>query len=175
MTSNELAEDVVVETSRTEEVQDLSVYVAPKTRKAGELGFGALATLFGALGFYFALEMTSETYSSPSVFPKMASVVIILCGLFVLYQAMKRQRPPKGESVIKYTLPRDVTVMILMIIAYSIALPRLHFIPSSYIFMVAGMFYLHRGKKIIHCCIYSAVAMALLVAIFRYLFLVILP
>ena len=41
--------------------------------------------------------------------------------------------------------------------------------------MVAGMIYLHRGKYIWQSFVISAAAMAVLVAIFRYVFLVILP
>lgn len=154
---------------------DLSVYVAPTVRKPGELGFAVIATLLGVLGYYFAMDMTSETFSSPSVFPKIASVIIVGCGVYCLCKAVKRDRPPAGETTIHYLLPRDVTFMILMIVVYSIALPRLHFIPSSYGFMVIGMIYLNRGKKIPQSFFYSAIALAVLVAVFRFLFMVILP
>ena len=163
------------EALQQEEVQDLSVYVPEKVRKPGEIGFAVLGVLFGVLGYYFAMDMTSETYSSPSVFPKLASLIIIACGGVSLYRAIKRQAPPKGETVFAYLLPRDVLVVLLMLVAYCVALPKLHFIPSSYAFMVAGMIYLHRGKKIVQSLIYSAIALLVLVVVFRYLFLVILP
>jgi len=41
--------------------------------------------------------------------------------------------------------------------------------------MVIGMVYLQRGKNIVRALIISAVSLAVLVAVFRYLFLVILP
>jgi hypothetical protein len=41
--------------------------------------------------------------------------------------------------------------------------------------MVIGMVYLQRGKNIIRALLISAVSLAVLVAVFRYLFLVILP
>ena len=158
-----------------DEPKDLSVYVPEKVRKPGEIVFNVLWIVFGIFGFYFAMDMTSDTYSSPSVFPKFASVIIIFCASISLFKSIKRDKPAKGETAFKYLLPKDVTVMIAMIVAYSFALPILHFIPSSYIFMVVGMVYLHGGKKIPQCLLYSAIALAVLVLVFRYLFLVILP
>ena len=177
MSDNEkiVQETVAPVQETTGEPRDLSVYIPEKIRKPGEIGFAVLGTLFGVLGYYFAMDMTSDTYSSPSVFPKIASAIIIFCGLVSLYRAVKREKSAGGETVIGYLLPRDVTFMLCMLIAYCIVLPKLHFIPSSYIFMVIGMVYLHRGKKIPQCLLYSAIALAVLVVVFRYLFLVILP
>lgn len=169
------ADEVGTEKENPAEPQDLSVYVPPTVRKPGEIGFTVMGIIFGILGYYFAMDMTSQTFSSPSVFPKLSSAIIIICGLNSLYKVIKREPATAGETVVGYLLPRDVTFMILMIIAYSFALPKLHFIISSYAFMVVGMIYLHRGKKIIQSFIYSAIALAILVAVFRYLFLVILP
>lgn len=155
---------------------DLSVYVPEKHRKPGETAFAIIATVFGILGYYFALDMTSEDYSSPSVFPKLSSAVIVICGLVCIYKSCKKAPPEAGSpNVFKYLLPKDVIVVLLMLLAYCIALPHLHFIISSYVFMVAGMIYLHRGKFIWQSIVISAAAMVALVAIFRYVFLVILP
>lgn len=169
------AEETLVASEAAAEPADLSVYVPEKVRKPGELGFAILGIVLGILGYYFAMDMTSETYSSPSVFPKLASTIIIACGAVSLRKALKRSAPPAGETVFGYLLPRDVLVVLIMLVLYCIALPRLHFIPSSYAFMVAGMIYLHRGKKIVQSLIYSALALLVLVVVFRYLFLVILP
>lgn len=159
-----------------EAARDLSVYVPEKHRKPGETAFAVIATVFGVLGYYFALDMTSENYSSPSVFPKLASAIIIICGLICIFKACKKEAPEAGSpNVFRYLLPKDVIVVLVLLLAYCIALPRLHFIPSSYIFMVIGMIYLHRGKYIWQSFVISAAAMAVLVAIFRYVFLVILP
>ena len=176
-------EEIVIEgaggeagTVGTSPPQDLSTYVPEKIRKPGEIGFAVLGILFGALGYYFAMDMTSDSYSAPSVFPKISSVVIMICGAISLVKAIKREKPPAGsESIFQYLLPKDVLVMLCMLVAYCIALPRFHFIPSSYAFMVAGMIYLHGGKKIVQSFIISAGALAVLVVVFRYIFLVILP
>lgn len=161
---------------RLEEVRDLSVYVPEKVRKPGEIFFATLWIILGALGYYFAISMTSDSYSAPSVFPKLTSALIIVCGLVILTKALKRERPePDSPGVFQYLLPRDVLVMITLVILYCFSLPRLHFFPSSLAFLSAGMIYLYRGKKIIQSVVISVATLAVLIAIFRYVFMVILP
>jgi hypothetical protein len=156
--------------------QNLSVYVPEKVRKPGELAFAVLGTLLGVLGFYFALGMTSGTYSAPSVFPKASSAVIMACGAVSLFKAIRREKAPPGwENLFRFLLPKDVLFVSAMLVVYCLVLPYLHFIASSYLFMVVGMVWLHRGKKIFQSLIVSAVTLAVLVAVFRYVFLVILP
>lgn len=134
---------------KTQEAQsDLSAYVPEKVRRRGEIPFALLWIIFGMLGFYFALDMTSDSYSAPSVFPKLISTLIIICGVVILVNALKREKPdPSSPGVLRYLLPIDVFVMITLIILYCFALPRLHFFPSSLAFLSAGMIYLYRGKK----------------------------
>jgi hypothetical protein len=168
-------EQTGLESAAHEQSRDLSAYVPEKIRKPGEIGFALIGIVFGILGYYFALGMTSDTYSSPSVFPKIASVIITACGLVSLVKAARREHPEAGATVLQYLFPRDVVFMLVMLFAYCLALPRLHFAVSSYLFMAVGMIYLHRGKKILQSLIYSGIALALLVAVFRYVFLVILP
>jgi hypothetical protein len=158
------------------QVQDLSVYVPEKVRKPGEIGFAVLGILLGVLGYYFALGMTSGSYAAPSVFPKISSIIISLCGLTCLIKALTKEKPPADSgTVIHYLLPKDVVFMLAMLVVYCVVLPYAGFIYSSYMFMVTGMIYLHRGKKIFTSLIVSAVVLTVLVVIFRYVFLVILP
>ena len=155
--------------------KDLSTFVPEAHRKPGELGIAAIGFLIGALGSYFALDMTSGEYSSPSVFPKLASTVIMLCSAVNFLRAMKRGKPEAGISPARFLFPGDVVVVLCLLVAYCIALPKLHFIASSFAFLVVGMIYLQRGKNIVRALLVSAAALAVLVAVFRYLFLVILP
>ncbi len=156
-------------------VKDLSKYVPEARRKPGELGTAAIMFLIGALGYYFALDMTSGEYSSPSVFPKLASTVIMACSAVNFLKALRRGKPGAETTLTGYLLPLDVVVVVVLLVAYCFALPRLHFVASSYAFMVIGMVYLQRGKNIVRALLISAVSLAVLVAVFRYLFLVILP
>ena len=156
-------------------VKDLSKYVPEARRKPGELGTAAIMFLIGALGYYFALDMTSGEYSSPSVFPKLASTVIMACSAVNFLKALQRGKPGAETTLTGYLLPLDVVLVVVLLVAYCFALPRLHFVASSYAFMVIGMVYLQRGKNIVRALLISAVSLAVLVAVFRYLFLVILP
>lgn len=167
------AEGAGGETSGT--VKDLSKYVPEARRKPGELGIAAIMFLIGALGYFFALDMTSGEYSSPSVFPKLASTVIMACSAINFFKAVRREKPESAATLTGYLLPMDVVVVVLLLVAYCVVLPRLHFVASSYAFMVIGMVYLQRGKNIVRALLISALSLAVLVAVFRYLFLVILP
>ncbi len=155
--------------------KDISKYVPETRRKPGELGIALVAFLIGALGYYFALGMTSGKFSSPSVFPKLASALIMALSAFNFVKALHRDKPEESSSLGRYLFPADVVVILLLLVAYCVVLPRLHFIASSYLFMVLAMVYLQRGKKILRAVLVSALALAVLVAVFRYLFLVILP
>jgi uncharacterized membrane protein YozB (DUF420 family) len=62
-----------------------------------------------------------------------------------------------------------------MLVAYCVALPWLHFIASSFVFMVTGMIYLRRGKRIAQSVAISTLSLTALVVVFRYVFMVMLP
>lgn len=156
-------------------IQDISVYVPEKNRKPGELVFTGLIIIFGVLGYYFATELSSDSYSAPSVFPKIASLVIFCGGLLVLLSTAKRERPQDGETAWQYLMPRPVQVMLALLGVYCFALPFLRFLVSSFIFLVVGMTFLNRGKHLFRSCFYSAVILACLTLVFRYVMLVILP
>ena len=155
--------------------KDISVFVPEAHRRPGELGAAALGFILGAFGYYFALDMTSGEYSSPSVFPKLASVIIMACAAVIFVRALKKEKRRDAGSLATYLLPVDVLVVLVLLVAYCAVLPRLRFVPSSFLFMVVGMVYLQRGKNILRAVLISAASLAVLVAIFRYLFMVILP
>lgn len=157
-------------------VKELCKYVPESCRKPGELGIALISFIIGTLGFYFALDMTSDELSSPSVFPKLASTVVMVCSVVNFWKAMRRKKPEvSAPTIAQYLLPKDVVVVLLLLVSYCVVLPWLHFIVSSYAFMVLGMVYLQRGKNIVRALLISAASLAVLVILFRYLFLVILP
>ncbi len=155
--------------------KDLSVFVPGKHRSPGELGAAMLGFLLGALGYYFALDMTSGEYSSPSVFPKLASTIIMVCSAVIFFRGLKKEKQEEAVKLVRFLLPMDVVAVLFLLVAYCVVLPWLHFVPSSFLFLVIGMVYLQRGKNILRAVLISALSLAVLVAIFRYLFMVILP
>ena len=154
-----------------------SVEVQKTERKAGELGFSTLAILFGAAGYYFALDMTSGELSSPSVAPKMASIIIMIMGTISLFKAITKKKAIKVTPSIlfSYLFSRDVLVILVLLAAYSVALPTLHFPVASFLFLVIALVYLQNFKKIPMCLGIAAGMLAMLIAIFTYIFKVQLP
>lgn len=145
-------------------------------RKPGELTFAILCVLFGFLGYYFALDITSGELSSPSVAPKIASTVIILMGLAELRRCLKKGKPLPGPGpLLRYLFTWDVVFILVMLGAYSILLPILHFPLASFLFLLFSLFYLQRGKRFFLCLAVSVSSIAVLVGIFKYIFKVMLP
>jgi membrane associated rhomboid family serine protease len=172
-----ISEERVNEAASQEQEQqrDLSVFVPATIRKTGEIGFTVLIIILGIGGYYFALNITSDSYSAPAIFPKMSSFIIAAGGFICLLKALRKKPPEKKTSLFSYLLPKDVLVMLLMLIVYCIALPKLHFAPCSFVFMAGGMIYLHRGKHIGRCMAISTLFLLVLISVFRYIFMVILP
>ncbi len=146
-------------------------------RKPGELGFSVLALLFGAAGYYFALDMTSGELSSPSVAPKVASIVIMAMALinFIKTLTKKEKVVATFATVTKYLFTRDVVVILVALAAYSVALPVVHFPIASLVFLIATLVYLQNFKRIPLCAGIALASVAVLVAIFNYIFKVQLP
>ena len=93
-----------------EEARDLSSYVPERHRKPGETAFAIIATVFGVLGYYFALGMTSENLSSPSVFPKLASTIIIICGAICIYKSCKKEAPAADSPSVCTSSPPPMSL-----------------------------------------------------------------
>lgn len=142
----------------------------------GERFFGLVILLIGIVGFAYTFQMTSNTLSDPASLPRLVSAILMLCGVLVSYKNFKRaKRHMSFNDALREILPKDVCVMAVFLAVYCIALPKLHFIVASYLFMLAGMVYLRGKAKIISSLVISAFATAVLVAIFQYIFMVILP
>lgn len=147
-----------------------------KRLEPGEKFFGVFLTLLGIVGYATAMTFSSGPYYAPDMFPKIISGFLIICGVT---QVCFNFRRPKNELNFRDSLseliPKDVAVMTVMLVVYGFILPEIHFIAASFLFILAGTFYLGNMKKIIACAIISAIATACLVAIFQYIFMVVLP
>lgn len=145
-------------------------------RRPGEIGFAFLFVLFGALGYYFALDMTSGKYSSPSVAPKIASSVIMLMGLAELWKGLKkRSNGVDASRLFSFLFTREVLFVLVLLVLYSVLLPMLHFPLASFLFLMLALLYLHRWKKVGLCTAISVGTVVVLVGVFKYVFQVMLP
>lgn len=145
-------------------------------RKPGEIVFSLLLIFFGALGYYFGMDITSGELSSPSVAPKVASVVIMAMGGIEFFRVLKKQSVPVNPVIlVKYLFTWDVLVILLLLSLYTVLLPVLHFSVASFLFLLASLLYLQRGKNLMLCGGIAVGSVALLVLIFTYIFKVQLP
>lgn len=146
-------------------------------RKPGEIVFYVIAFLFGAAGYYFALGMTSGELSSPSVAPKIASAVIMAMSALCIFNSLTKKTPVQLSLAIvaRYLFSKDVFVILIMLVIYAVILPILHFNVASFLFLITSLLYLQRFKKIPLCLGVSVASLAILVAVFNYIFKVQLP
>jgi len=147
-------------------------------RSPGEIAFCIFFTLLGCFAYYIALSFTSGSWDSPSIFPRLVSAVIIALSIVTIIRTLKNTVKTSFTSVkdiVKFLLPTDVAVLLFLLVVYSVVLPIIHFIPASFLFMYIAMVYLQRGRGLLKNAAISGLALACLVAIFRYIFLVILP
>ena len=145
-------------------------------RKPGEVVFSLLFIALGILGYYFAMDMTSGQYSSPSVAPKVASGLIVVMGSVALALVFGKEKVPYSiRDLAHYLLTREVFFVLAMLALYSVFLPRLHFPVASFLFLSSVLLYLQRGKRWTLCLGLSASVVLVLVGIFKYVFLVMLP
>lgn len=151
---------------------------APHTGQCehGERGWAILLGILGILGYYFACDMTHESYYSPAIIPKLTSIVIFLCACVCSYRTFKKTKCIFDlRECILFLFPKDVVVIIVLLAAYSAILPFLHFFTATSLFLIASILYLQKGSHMIRTIIISVLVTAALLLIFRYLFLVILP
>lgn len=146
-------------------------------RKPGEIVFSLLVILFGGLGYYFAMDITSGELSSPSVAPKVASSIIMAMGAMELFKVLLKKQPVvvNVATLVKHLFTWDVVFVLILLGAYSILLPILHFPLASFLFLIASLAYLQRGKNLLLCLGIALGSVGIMVGIFTYIFKVMLP
>lgn len=142
-------------------------------RRPGELGFALVLTVLGALSLWQAYDISGfEKLSAPGVFPMLASGVMLVSALAIVreVQARPTSRAPLSVDI----LPRRLLLMIMLLLAYVLLMPRLGFLAGSGLFLFASLSWLwHRPWwAALGVTLISLLAVHLL---FRQLFQVILP
>ena len=143
--------------------------------------FPWLLLLFSLIILVLAYRISGfSSVSSPGMFPMLASAIMVISMIFVLVGHRRKARPDtKGRLqeyrlAVKTILPPVFLVFTAIIIVYMIAIEPLHFLPTSFAFLVVSMVYLH-GTKLIRAILISLVTMACIYFIFHYFFKVVLP
>ena len=109
-----------------------------------------------------------------------AAFVMVISMAFILLNNRKLEKPDaKGLAdelrlTAKQVLPRVFLIYVGIIIVYMILIQPLHFLPSSFAFLLASMIYL-RGSSIIKSLIITTITLAGIYVVFQYFFRVVLP
>jgi len=143
---------------------------------------------FAWLMFAFSLFVLIQAYlisgfssiSSPGTFPMGAAAIMVVAMALTLLNNRKLERPYADrlknelQQAAKEVLPLVFLVYTGIIIGYMILIQPIHFLPSSFAFLLASMIYL-KGSTIIKSLIISILTLACIYVVFQYFFRVVLP
>jgi len=118
--------------------------------------------------------------SSPGTFPMGAAGIMVLSMALVLANNRRLEKPEAGgmldelRRAARRIVPRVFLVYTAIIVAYMIVIQPLHFVPSSFAFLLASMIYL-KGSSVIKSLVISAATLGCIYIVFQYFFRVVLP
>ncbi|MCO6386975.1 tripartite tricarboxylate transporter TctB family protein [Aliihoeflea sp. 40Bstr573] len=135
-------------------------------------GFLALASLVLA---YQAWTISGfQSLSSAGVFPMLATGAMVVSMIVIIAGSNRRDSSGTGRRFFGDVISLRIVAFATLIIGYMLALQPLGFIVASYLFLTAAMFLLHR-KRFLLTLVISAVSVAVIYGLFRYVFVVVLP
>lgn len=149
--------------------------------RAGENAFAWLMmalSLFVLIQAYLISGFSS--ISSAGTFPMVAAAIMVVAMAMILLNNRKLTKPDadglKDElrRAAKQVLPKVFLVYTGVIIGYMLLIQPLHFLPSSFAFLLVSMIYL-RGSTVIKSLIISTLTLACIYIVFQYFFRVVLP
>ena len=152
-----------------------------RRRLPGEVVFTVLLAVFSAFMLCTAYGISGfSSLTSAGAFPMVAAGVLLFTGLVNIVHAL-RERPSErldGESLARQ-FARQLTPGVLVgfgiaIVVYMLALERLGFLISSYVFMAVSMGLLG-SRRIVLNLIVSAISLAAIYVVFQTVFSVVLP
>lgn len=157
------------------------MYHKPGTRIAGELAFVLLLLAFSLYMLWEAYKISGlQSYSSPGAFPIATTLVMMVTGLIIVFNAARAPRVEhdSGESVfrefVRKVAPGMVVGVTAAILTYMWLLERLGFLLSSYLFLLFTMWLLG-SRRILFNLWVGALALALVFVVFQTIFSVPVP
>jgi putative tricarboxylic transport membrane protein len=144
--------------------------------------------LFAWLMMAFSLFVLVQAYlisgfssiSSAGTFPMGAAAIMVAAMALILLDNRKLKKPDADglkdelQQAVKQVLPKVFLVYTGVIIGYMILIQPLHFLPSSFAFLLVSMIYL-KGSTVIKSLIISTLTLACIYIVFQYFFRVVLP
>ena len=150
-----------------------------RPRLPGELGFAAFLLIVSLLIFYFAYQISGFSgISTAGIFPMLAAATMVVSSASILARTMKTLPEHQGSDLLRQfgqrITPPVVAVYALIIVGFMAALEPLGFVISTFAFLLLSFVFLYR-KGFILSLVISAVSVAVILVIFRYVFQVVLP
>lgn len=149
--------------------------------RAGENIFGWLLLLFSLFVLVNAYLISGfSSISSAGMFPMCASAVMVIAMVSILRNNRKLNKADtdslKDElrRAAKQVLPNVFLVYAIIVIVYIILIQPIHFLPSSFAFLLISMIYL-KGSTAPKSLIISTITLGCIYFMFQYLFRVVLP
>ena len=149
--------------------------------RAGENIFGWLMlalSLFILVQAYLISGFSS--ISSAGTFPMGAAAVMVIAMASSLLKNRTLKKPDahglKDETrlAVKQVLPVIFLVYTILVIGYIVLIQPLHFLPSSFVFLLVSMIYL-KGSSALKSLIISTITLGCIYIMFQYFFRVVLP
>lgn len=149
--------------------------------RAGENAFVLSLMSFSLFILVIAYRISGfSAVSSPGAFPMAAGLVMVIALGFVLFDNRKLENVgitgvlDELRLARKNVLPKDFIIYTGIIICYMLLIQPLHFLPSSFLFLVVSMVVL-KGSSPLKAFIISLVSMACVFLVFQYFFRVVMP
>ncbi|WP_417711059.1 tripartite tricarboxylate transporter TctB family protein [Roseibium aggregatum] len=143
-------------------------------RRPGELTFGVLMLLASLTLLWNAYGISGfEALSAPGTVPMATTFVMVVAALIVVFKTARLPIEPH-ESLTKDILPGVVLIFAGLLVAYGILLKPLGFLPTSALFLIAGIKILSRrgwGWTLL----VSIGSLVLIWLVFRIVFTVLMP
>lgn len=150
----------------------------------GEQSFILILSIFSLVSFIASIQMFMKdtSLSSQGAFPLLISSLLLIMTVVMIWEI--RKCPSTFEKNIKFSdkvkatfqelFPGKILPVIAMVIIYGIALPRIGFIISTFLFLFLSMITLKKGN-IKTSLIVSAGLVVFILVLFQFIFKVILP
>lgn len=121
-----------------------------------------------------------KAISSPGAFPMAAGLVMVISVGLVLLGHRRLEKPDAANYAdelrlaVKTVFPREFLIYVGIIFVYMLLIVPLHFLPSSFVFLVVSIIVL-RGGSLVKSLLISTGTLACIYVIFQFFFRVVMP
>jgi hypothetical protein len=164
------------DTNDEAEIAEQPIVESPAPR--GEYKMLALLMIICGALFYDSLRspgLAQGESSGPGSIPQLVAGALVLMVIALAIQCFKRgYKEGSFADAVHYLFDREVVVLLGTIAVYGLVIETIHFVPATFLFLVATMYLLERKHLLLKIAV-SAGTVGVLYLIFSTLFQVVLP